>query len=484
MGRAMLLFVILMTTIFASVLTTVYRNVGGVPEVLIKNELNKEIENVSDFVLRNAVREAGSPEMLEYFLTGQGGEAVTPGQLTGDMNFIQNFAPGERRYGNCDVESITYSYSMSHNHYKVQTKIRGEMQGIVVTREAEMAFSYPMLVEGKITPNIVYLEFEQVMMLPWLRKLFGLKNNFPDSTENNYNGEFHGFSFLTPTGIDQTKLDEETGSWGGVYNKRFIKYNGLDNYVTIDRKPQSEIDTGVLDMDTNDAFSLMTFAKIDKNGRNSASGFLGLIGGTPDVRKQQGTLMWIPTDPFNKEWALNKPAAAIWFKTTNVGQAKGELHFVVTQDAYVKNGKTEYKTLEVVHPYTRTVPVWKRSGNFFTGYYYTIDDSNFNYPWNSYALTYKIVGNKGVLTAFVDGKKVGQNDTGNPVRAYPTTYGMTLGRKDLRYSTPKEPERDEYCHFFGIMDQTGMNDSDLSDVDVGLWHEGVLKSTLVQYIKD
>lgn len=475
MGRGLLVFVILMTTLFAGVLTTIQRNVGTVPDTLVKNQLNKELENVSDFVLRKTVREANSQALLDtLFQNNPSG---------GDMSFLENFTGTGKvkpKIGNCEVQSLTYSYSLSGHHYKVKSVIKGSLQGIEVTREAEMAFSYPMVTLGKMAPNIVYLEFEQVLLLPWLRKLFGLKNNFPDSSPNNYAGEFFGFTFWSPTAIDQTKIDDEVESWTGPYSKRYLKLNGYDHRVVVNRKPLAQQDSTFLDLDTNQTFTLVTFAKIDKDGRNACSGFLGFIGSTPDVRSRQGTLIWIPTDPTSATMKT-KPAAAIWFETTTVGQAKGKLHFQVTQ---ALNGGT-YQNLEVVKDYTRTVPVWKRSGNFIIGYTYAIDKSHYNYPWNSYGLTYQVVGGKSLLIAYVDGYEFGRAE-GAPVRAFASTYGMTLGARDIRNADGSllTNSDDQRKHLFGIMDQSGMNNKAFTPQEMLLWHNQVLKSTLVKYIKD
>lgn len=482
MGRGLLIFVILMTTIFAGVLTTIQKNVGGVPDTLIKNQLNKELENVSDFVLRKTVREANSQALLDtLFQNNPSG---------GDMSFVEDYTgvgKTKPKIGNCEIQSLTYSYSLSGHHYKVKSVIKGSMQGIEAVREAEMAFSYPMVTLGKMAPNIVYLEFEQMLLFPWLRKFFGLKNDFPDSSPNHYAGSYYGFSFITPTGFDQTKVDEDVESWTGPYSKRYLKMNGYNSRIVVNRKDQDQATQEGIenfkDLDTNDSFTLVTFAKIDKAGRDAASGLLGFIGGTKDRRGKQGTLIWVPSNPMDAN-LKNQPSAAIWFETTDQKNynAKGKLHFAVTQDTII-SGK--YNTLKVEIEYTRTVPVWKRVGNWLLGYTYGIDTAHFNYPWNSYGLTYEVVGSFAYLKAYVDGNLIGTK-TGPPVRAYPNEHGMTLGARDVRKADGSAANDDEETrmHLFGIIDQSGMNDEAFTPQEMFLWHNQVLKSTLVKYIKD
>lgn len=459
MGRASLMFVILMTTIFASVLVRVQRSIGGVPDVLIRNQLNKEIENISDFVLRAAVRNANSKDFLDSVLSGT--------EIIGELTHIQNFAIGERRIGNCDVLSLEYSYAHTADHYKVKTHIRGFMQGVEVFRDAEMAFSFPMVTLGKVAPNVVYLEFERLLLFPWLFDIFNLNNRFlPDSSPNNYGGQFHGFSFISPTAPYYVKdnIDDDVESWGGAYSKRYIKFNGYNNWVEVENKlPVGSEDDEALNTDTD--FSLMCFAKIDKSGRNSTLGI-------SDKRNQQGALVWIPSDLTDASMQF-KPSAAIYFETTNTSSATGKMHFVVT--------RSDKDSLMVSIPYTRTAEVWQRK--WLLIYYYIINPNHPRFPWNSYGLTYETKDEQSILTAYIDGRVVGQRIKEGAVRAHKSEYGMIMGRKGLNTSL-YDLSHVHNRYFFGIMDQAGMDDRTFTPTEMLLWHQGVMKSTLVQYIRD
>lgn len=461
MGRASLVFVILMTSIFAGVLVRIQSNIAGVPDVLIRNQLNKEIENVSDYVLRAAVRNANSEEFLNSVLSGA--------DVVGQISHTQTFAEGEKRIGNCDILSIEYSYAHSGDHYKVKTHIRGFMQGVEVFRDAEMAFSYPMATLGKVVPNVVYLEFERLLLFTWLTDIIewltGIEFNnrmLADSSGNYYESDFNGFSLISPAApytIDEDALDEEVDSWGGAYSKRYLKFNGYNNWVNVNNKLPVD---SVLVTDTE--FSLMCFAKIDKNGRNAS-----LLSG--DRRDQQGTLLWIPSE-YNESDMQHKPSAAIYFETTNKNSATGKMHYVITLE-----DKSE---LRVTIDYTRQAVVWRRIGISFLSVY-RIDPNHAQYPWNSYGLTFETKNGKSILTAYVDGVQVGQAQKDGEQRAYPSKYGMSIGRKALNSSFHSDDDRK---YFFGIMDQSGMDDRAFTPYEMKLWHDGVMKSTLVKYIKD
>ena len=466
MGRASLMFVILMTTIFASVLVRVQRSIGGVPDVLIRNQLNKEIENVSDYVLRTAVRNANSEEFLNSVLSGA--------DVVGQISHTQTFAEGEKRIGNCDILSIEYSYAHSGDHYKVKTHIRGFMQGVEVFRDAEMAFSYPMATLGKVVPNVVYLEFERLLLFTWLTDIIewltGIEFNnrmLADSSGNYYESDFNGFSLISPAApytIDEDALDEEVDSWGGAYSKRYLKFNGYNNWVNVNNKlPVGSEDTEPLDTDYE--FSLMCFAKIDKSGRDSS------LESSGDKRKQQGTLIWIPSDATDVSMRY-KPAAGIYFNTTSTSSATGTMNFIVT--------RATGDTLMVTVPYTRTTPVWKKV-TFIITLYYTIDSNHAKYSWGSYGLTYETKNDQSILTAYINGLQVGQRIKDGAVRAHKSEYGMILGR--MPYTHPTDGNISNR-HFFGIMDQAGMDDQAFTPTDMLLWHQGVMKSTLVQYIRD
>ncbi|MCB5256782.1 MAG: hypothetical protein LHW63_04630, partial [Candidatus Cloacimonetes bacterium] len=247
-----------------------------------------------------------------------------------------------------------------------------------------------------------------------------------------------------------------------------LKFNGYNNWVKVNNKlkPGSE-ETEPLDTDTE--FSLMCFAKIDKDGRNKSNTLDKWS--LPDYRKQQGTLIWIPSDNTNSDMWL-KPAAGIYFNTTNIYSATGTMNFIVTQ--------ATGDTLMVTVPYTRTTPVWKKV-TFIITLGYTIDSNHARYPWNSYGLTYEAKNDKSVLTAYIDGQMVGQRVKDGAVRAHKSEHGMILGK--MSHSHPTDSNIGDR-HFFGIMDQAGMDAQAFTPTDMLLWHQGVMRSTLVKYIKD
>jgi hypothetical protein len=141
------------------------------------------------------------------------------------------------------------------------------------------------------------------------------------------------------------------------------------------------------------------------------------------------------------------------------------MHFAVTQDDASKT------TLEasVSHNPTAVIFYWILGIPIFNVSFY-------EYPWCSYGLTY----NAGVLKAYINGVLV-QTVVGSNVRAYPSRYGMMIGRRDLRGSGVGYSD---YKYFCGVIDQAGMHDRALNGSEMNSWHKGVMSSTLIKYIRD
>jgi len=419
MGRAVLLSVMLVTTIFATILISLNRNIGGVSQVLIRNQLLKEAENVSDFALRNAIRNAGSVEFLDTYLAG--------GFFTDEKTFTQSFT--NYRIGNCSIDSIRYSYVNSQANYKVRSFVRASLQGVSVSKDAEMSFNYPFLSLGSSKPNAFYLEMERLILFPWL---FQNNNRLPDSSNEDepYIGYTEGWSLISAT-----------IPWGGAFSRYCTKFNGFDNYINV--PPLAEQDTSWVErIDTDDSFSLLIFAKLDKNIN----------------KNNQGTLIWIPSEPSDNVMR-QKPCAGIWF-----AKSDSKIHFAVTQ--------SNSNMLEVTKAFTPTAVIF----NWWLGFLQIFNIRFYEYPWSSYGLTY----NAGTLKAYIDGTLVGTS-TGTNIPAYPSMYGMSIGRKDLRGTGFSNSDRMYFC---GVMDQSGMHDRALMDAEMKSWHNGVMSSTLIKYIRD
>ena len=424
MGRSSLLVIILMTTVFAGTLLTLYNHMVEFPSVMVRNQLYLETENASDFTLRNAIRNANSIEFLKKFLGSDFSFEDNP-------TFTQVF--NNYHIGTCRVDSVCYSFYNSPTNFMVKCYLTGSLHGQKVSKTAEMAFNYPLSALGK-KPNVIYLEMEQLLLFPWLYELLGSSNDkLPDTSGNDYTGVYEGFTLIS-----------STVPWGGAFSRYCTKFNGINNYIQVAPKATND------SINTDSSFSLMCFAKMDKQGRYGHE-------------TEMGTLMWVPSNPSDAT-LRNKPSAGIWFVPNSSSSASGTMHFAVTQNDASKT------MLEVTAPYTRTADIFwfLLDIPFYTGH--------LEYEWNSFGLTY----HNGVLKGYINGALVGTS-AGTNVRAYPSTYGMSIGRKDLRGGSFSSSD---YRYFCGVMDQIGMEDKALAPSEMLSWHNGVLSPAKIFYVKD
>ncbi|MCB5252192.1 MAG: LamG domain-containing protein [Candidatus Cloacimonetes bacterium] len=439
MGRAMLIFVILMTTIFAGVLINLNNKLSEMPTVLVRNTLMREAENVSDFALRNAIRNANSAAFLNYHLG-------TP-PFTDDVHHTQVFT--DYKVGNCIIDSLQYSFYNDEDHYEVGSYVRGELQGIKVGRSAKMAFDYPF--QGLSSrPNVLYLEMERLILtgllkalsdfITWLIPGAAYNNDVTDTSGNNHTTTIYSEALLAAT-----------IPWGGAYSRYCVPFlGGYEGWFDLFGATHMVVarDTTVANpIQTDSSFSLLCFAKIDNAGR-------------PGHVNEQGTLLWIPSDPHSND-LKNKPSAAIWFN-----QSDKTMHFTVTQE------DETMLDLSVDHDSYGT-----RSNIFSWFFSIPILNSNLEqYPWNSYGLSY----NNGILKGYINGVRVG-TVTGDAISAYHSEYGMSLGRRDIRTAGGGVSK---YRYFLGLMDQMGMHDRALVDSEMQGWHNGVLHPATIMYVRD
>ncbi len=423
MGRAMLMVVLLVSCIYGGIVMNAQREMYKLPAVIVESILQKEVENVSDYAIRNAIRNACA--------------MTVPTDTEALVEFTQVYT--NYTIGHTTIDSIRFSFVNSADNFQVKTYVRGVMQGRTVTHSGEMAYNYPQESIGA-KPDAVYMEMEKFALFPWL---FAGNRFLPDTSGNNYTATVNNI------------LISATVPYGGAYSRMCAQFDGIDNYITIG---QDTTNFGVAtEMDTDASFSFVCFAKIDKNGR---SGYTN----------NQGTLMWLASDPWDGTTAsgthpgLNlraKPSAGIWYS-----KADGKVHFMVTLD----NGTAS--TVECAVAYTRYAQIyyWLFGIPIF-------NFSHYNYAWNSFGMTFA----SGTLKAYINGALVQTTASGLNFRARPSIYGMSMGRRDLRYAGVAY---NDYKYFCGLLDQLGMYGHAITGNDMYQWHQGVLNAANILYIKD
>lgn len=266
MGRTMLLVTILMTTIYAAIMTTLQRNVLAMPNIIARSILTKQAESVSDYALRNAVQ-----------------NSIYYGQQTGEEAYIK----WDEYYDNfkiqdCHVDSINYTFvSGTNKSYRAISHVSGELMGQTVKYRAEIAFSFPVVAILDMD-YCIYLEMNQPQFNP------GVGDMVWDTSDNDNDANFAGNVDTRPhgSGVDGWKAASFNESSGGVDGR--IWHDGNATMVVASN------------------FSIITFAKINQ--------------GSP-----RATLVWLPIDPNGAGVATagwgnvrRSPTGSIWYNNNRI----------------------------------------------------------------------------------------------------------------------------------------------------------------------
>ncbi|MCB5267390.1 MAG: LamG domain-containing protein [Candidatus Cloacimonetes bacterium] len=288
MGRAMLIFVVMMTAIYSTVLLSLQRRMLDLPRIIQRNQLTKQAESVSDYALRTAIR-----------------YSVFYGLMAGPNEVIMWNQPYDGfKIQDCQIDSIRYTFvgdssGDGSNHYRAISYVSGEAQGQSVQYRAEVAFNFPLTAMLDLD-YCIHLEMDQPQFNPsenW--------NHVIDSSEHSNDALFFGDVSTRPMGqgVDGWKC-ASFGSGGG-----YIMHDGNET------------------MEVSSNYTLMVFAKI-RSGHPKA------------------TLIWLPLDPDDPvidnnslSWGQvrKKPTGGIYYDS-------GNMYF----EAVTENGLT----VQVSTPFT------------------------------------------------------------------------------------------------------------------------------------
>ncbi len=286
MGRALMVVVILMSTIFAGIVISMQRHLLKVPETITSNLIRREAENISDYALRKAVARAS-------FL----GASVNPGWVTNVTEHYTNF-----RVGNTFVDSIRFRFHSGNQNFRAFTHVRTVKQGITYPYRAEIAFNFPMA-EIVGTPNCFYYEFNQP-------QFHGANEFIRDSSPNQNTGE--------PMNHMGTRPHGGADSWKYAY------FDGVDDYIRRDDHPSLRL---------GGELTVVIFAKIDEDRITST---LVWIPSNPFDTN-------VPTAHGPGHNLRYKPTAGIWYTSNprriNFGVTQNNNELTVATYPFVADGK-------------------------------------------------------------------------------------------------------------------------------------------------
>lgn len=149
MGRAMLIVALLMGTIYGGIMLHLQNRMMELPQLQVRQIIQKEQENVNDFALRKAI--------------------LYPAQLKNEIeagNYVNlRLNLNNYRIGNCLLDRVDYRFageSATNVKYRAVSYVHGDLQGYRVDPDTtELALTIPLNSTGVSgIPNCFYLEME------------------------------------------------------------------------------------------------------------------------------------------------------------------------------------------------------------------------------------------------------------------------------------------------------------------------------------
>ena len=428
MGRAMLIMVILLSTVFAGIALRMQTKMLELPDVLRDDQLKRETENVSDYALRYAISYA-IPNIKDWVSKEYQSVTVTfngTNTVNGNLITLPLFPVGNAMINRIVFNHIggTFTGNNKEIRFQAMTDVSGNLQSKNIVYPAELAFNY-----FKVdTPDCFYYEMNQAQ-LEGQADMNDTSTNEPPNNAFPFNG-LH--TFPTPgDGVAGWKC----GFWHDDFDDAAYAPNAANGSMVVDT-----------------TFTLFCFAKPDRDLNNPL---------------RRAALVWLPSTPpqTNPDAA---PTAAIWYNG-----ATGMMHFSVGLAVGAPNN-----WLEVLFPFKDKL-VANSTGTSGQGYR--------DYPWEFFALTF----DHGALKAYYNGIPVSAIYN-NPVTstnqyASESIYGVSVGSRITRLNGESGNgflnSTFDWC-FNGVLDQVGMFSRALSEDEIWDFYTFTQMPTKVDYIRD
>lgn len=422
MGRATLILVVLLSTLFAGIAMRMNRHMLLLPDVLRDDQIKRETENISDYALRYAIAFA-IPKITKWVKDGYvdytirfDGSAATNTNVTGAPLFP---------VGNGFIRRIEYHQIGASNNgkeirFQAVTTTDATIQSKTVIYPAEVAFNYYKV----DTPDCFYYEMNQA-------QLAGNADMNDTSGNNNHAYPFNGLhTFPTPgDGVAGWKC----GFW----------HDDMNDAAYAPPHASMEVDT---------TFTLFCFAKLDR-----------------DLSDRDAALVWLPS--VHPQSNINAaPASAIWYG----GRLDGKMHYTVGLADHAP-----YNWLEVKFPF-RDLLVANSTGNSGQGYRsypwmffaLTFDHGVLKAYYNGLPLDPLLYHNPVVGTSEVAS-----------VSRYGVSVGSRITRVTGSGGDNYANSLFDRC-MNGVLDQVGMFSRALTDEEIWEFYTATQIPTRVDYIRD
>jgi hypothetical protein len=483
MGRAMIILVLLMSTLFVAVAVRVQRDMAKLPETLLEEQLLKESEDISDYVLRYATLFAKNnifdkhkfktwEELLKIY--GENLAVTLIFDSTEDEGWSSDYGFGKFSYGCPDfhltgpnygaevrVKQIRFSHlgdTWEELSFLAESVVEARLQGEEVTYysedtgtispgfPAEIAFNYSLFNK----PNCFFYEGEQ----PQINH--GHDEIVSDTSGSNNHGYATKGVATSPSGFD----------WKCLY---FPGPGGVNDngafYVP---------DNPNLSMRVQDQFTLVLFAQIE--GHHTTA---------------DGSLVWLPScapEPYDI------PSIGIWYdsETGNMNFELGvdmdsepieSLTIPYYYEPYLLDkltpGQNQYPLTFLALTFgPRPTEGYSLATVYFKRFY--VDKKGNLIPPNEYQNVDDFIENSISLNT----SDVGFEDLVNIVE---TTNGASIGGRLTKLKGDasdgfKNTTYDRYLK--GLMENIGMYDWELTEEEIETFFWSMMLDSTITYLRD
>jgi hypothetical protein len=487
MGRATLILVVLMSTLFAGVAMRMNRNMLELPELLTDNQIKREAENISDYSLRYAINQ-GSDAVRSWYERGFTNAHVY--FYGSDTEQIPVEYPSEN---GVDLEIHTHAFPLGNGRIK-----QISFKNIHLSEDGEVSFRAVSTVQQSLHRTdgpeglLQNRSYEYVAEVAFNTTNLVNPNCFYHEMNDNFNGNSIKKKPVADSspwgniGYDTVHIHSHpnegvANSRSGIF-RRSTHPNQWTNSDLVIYTPDSfepygyELENPNTSMRVDEEFTLVGFVKIDA-----------------DLDGENGAIIWLPTLPTS--WTEDEPVtdppptAGVWYG------ADGLIHYLVGgQNGVDEEGKPVYGTVEATIEFPSIFAEQQgSSGNSASPVY--------RGEWDFFALTFK----DGTVTGYYvwvdeEGNVIGWDDavsqsTGEDEfkSALTSTDGVCTGGRilELDYDPSNSPpDKNPYSQstfdmvFYGAMDQVGMYNYALTLQQLMALYYGTKEPSSIDYIRE
>lgn len=487
MGRTILILVVLLSTIYGGIIISVQKEMYKLPDVMKDNFIHKEIENVSDYALRAAVRlGTESPEFRMdpadsvktlYFDGG-----TDPNHFPVYRQYP--FGPGGIYY---NIKEITYTRTKQGGPDLYQAKVTIERQqqtdyDSLYTYVAQIGYEYfDPEIDG---PLVLYGDY-------------GAQFHIPEIVEDTSLQDPPTEGYLFGIGTEHAAIVKlaSQGVWGTGSGHKCFEFGHNSSQLNGENHKGAGIQVpnpiNVTDYETvlnrlkqYDEFTVSCYAKIrrlNNTSINEGFGSNGTGGNIVNNRGNCGTLMWYASNPYSARFfepGYARPSIGLWYdsyRLANPNKDTVTMHYGITIDDGTEHG-TYYEIIKTGVP-TYSHP---QQGD-----------------WRMFTLTFY----HGTLTAYYDMDVVGSLTGLGGSSIIPNDYGFTIGVRDIRADASRAADSiyvhgrvagvDEfkatgtnYMFYNGYIDYYSYWDVALTPDQIEDWYNQTIGKTAKHYIKD